>query len=132
MNVADVAPAGTVTDAGTGSAVVFVEASVTPLPPTGAAWFNVTVHVVAVPELMLAGAHASDDTLALGVTVTVAVLFPPSVAVKVTACGVATEPPVAVNVADVAAAATATDGGTDNAATLFDASVTTVPPTGAA
>jgi hypothetical protein len=132
VNVADVVPADTVTDAGTGSAVVLVEESVTALPPAEAAWFNVAVHVVAAPELMVGGVHASDDTLALGVTVTVAVLLPPNVAVRVTVCGVATEPPVAGNVADVAAAATATEAGTDNAAVLFDASVTTLPPTGAA
>jgi len=37
VNVADVVPADTVTDAGTGSAVVLVEESVTALPPPGAA-----------------------------------------------------------------------------------------------
>jgi hypothetical protein len=44
----------------------------------------VTVHVVAAPGVRLGGAHASDDTLVMGVTVTVAVMFPPSVAVTVT------------------------------------------------
>jgi hypothetical protein len=37
VNVADAAAAGTVTLAGTGSAVVLFDASVTVLPPTGAA-----------------------------------------------------------------------------------------------
>lgn len=91
-----------------------------------------TVHVVDVPEVTLVGAHARDVTAGLGVTVTTTVVLPPNVAVRVTVCGVATEPPVAVNVEDVAAAATATEAGTDNAAVLFDASVTTLPPPGAA
>ena len=100
----------------------------TVLPPADAAWLSVTVHVVAAPELMLVGVHASDDTLALGVTVTIAVVFPPSVAVSVTVCGVKTAPPVAVNVADVAAAATTTEAGTGSAAVLFDPSVRVLPP----
>jgi hypothetical protein len=36
VKVVDVALAGTLTDAATGSAVVLLEASVTELPPTGA------------------------------------------------------------------------------------------------
>jgi hypothetical protein len=42
------------------------------------------VHVVAAPEVTLAGAHASDVTAGLGMTVTVAVALPLSVAVTVT------------------------------------------------
>jgi hypothetical protein len=42
------------------------------------------VHVVATPETTLAGAHAREATLGAGVTVTVAVVVPPSVAVTVT------------------------------------------------
>jgi hypothetical protein len=37
VNVADVAAAGTVTEAGTGSAVVLLDARATTLPPVGAA-----------------------------------------------------------------------------------------------
>jgi hypothetical protein len=44
----------------------------------------VTVHVVGTPGVRLVGAHASDDTLVMGVTVTVAVVLPPKVAVTVT------------------------------------------------
>jgi hypothetical protein len=45
----------------------------------------VTVHVVEAPAAMLGGAHASEDTLRLGVTVTVEVgALAPSVAVTVT------------------------------------------------
>jgi hypothetical protein len=62
VNVADVAVAGTVADAGTGNAALF-DARATTLPPVGAAWFNVTVHVVEAPDVTLAGVHATDDTL---------------------------------------------------------------------
>jgi hypothetical protein len=44
----------------------------------------VTVHVVDVPEVTLVGAHARDVTAGLGVTMTTAVVLPPSVAVSVT------------------------------------------------
>jgi hypothetical protein len=85
VNVADVAPAGTLSEAGTGSAAVLLDASVTALPPAGAVWFKVAVHVVAAPEVTLVGLQASDDTPRIGVTVTVAVVLPPPrVAVTVT------------------------------------------------
>jgi hypothetical protein len=42
-----------------------------------------TVHVVAAPAVMLVGLQTSDDTLRLGVTVTVAVVLALSVAVTV-------------------------------------------------
>jgi len=130
VNVADVRLAGTVTDAGTGSAALF-EASATTLPPVGAAWLKVTVHVAEAPDVMLAGAQASDDTRGLGVTVTVAVALPASVAVTVTACAAVTEPAVAVKPAEVAPVATASDAGTGSADVLLDASATTLTPAGA-
>ena len=37
VNVADIAPGGTLTEAGTGSAAGMLDASVTALPPVGAA-----------------------------------------------------------------------------------------------
>ena len=83
MKAAEVAATGTVTDAGTGRAPGLFEVSVTRPPPVGAAWFNVTVHVVAAPEVKLVGLHTSEDTARLGVTVTVAVALPPSVAVTI-------------------------------------------------
>ena len=54
------------------------------------------MHVVEAPEITLAGAHASEETAGLGATVTLAVVLPPSVAVTVTVCDVATLPAVAV------------------------------------
>jgi hypothetical protein len=92
----------------------------------------VTVHVVLAPDVTLEGAHATDETLGPGVTVTVAVVLPPSVAVTMTVWGAATEPPVAVNVADVAVAGTATEAGTGSAVVLLETSVTVLPPLGAA
>jgi len=41
------------------------------------------VHVAEAPEVTLAGLHASEVTARLGVTVTVAVALPPSVAVTI-------------------------------------------------
>jgi len=45
---------------------------------------RLTVHAVAAPVVMLVGLQTSDDTLRIGVTVTVAVVLAPSVAVTVT------------------------------------------------
>jgi len=84
VNVADVVPAATVSEAGTGSAVVLLAASVTTLPPVGATWLNVTVQVVATPEVMLVGTHASEDAAGFGATTTVAAAVPARVAVTVT------------------------------------------------
>jgi len=100
-------------------------------PPAAAGWVKVTVHVVAASGARFAGEHARPDTAGVGVTVTLAVALPPSVAVTVTACEVATVPAVAENVAVVAAAGTVTDAGTGSAALLFEASATTLPPVGA-
>lgn len=89
------------------------------------------MHVLAAPDARLVGAHASEDALGLGVTLTVAVVFPPSTAVSVIVCGAVTEPAVTENVADVAETGTVTEAGTGNAAVLFDESVATLPPAGA-
>jgi len=61
LNVAEVAPAATVTDAGTVN-VVLLLVSVTALPPAGAAWFRVTVQVLEALGPRLAGLHATLDT----------------------------------------------------------------------
>jgi len=92
----------------------------------------VTVHVVEAPDTTVAGEHASVDTAGLGVTVTLVVVLPPSVAVTVTVCGVATVPAVPVKVVDVVVAGTVTDDGSGSALVLLDASVTVLPPVGAA
>ncbi len=131
MNVAEPVVAGTVTEAGTDSTVALSDVNAIVLPPDGAARLRVTVQVVAAPGARLTGAHASDDTVGLGVTVIVAVVLPPSVAVIVTVWDVATIPAMAVNVAELVVAGTVTDVGTGHAVMLSDESVTVLPPAGA-
>jgi hypothetical protein len=89
------------------------------------------VQVVIAPDVTLEGAHASDETLGPGVTVTVVVVLPPSVAVTVTVWEVATEPAVAVNVVELVVAGTVTVAETGSAVVLLEASVTVAPPVGA-
>jgi len=60
VNVADVFPAGTVTEAGT-VAPCWLERAIT-IPPLGAAELNVTVPVEDAPPLTLAGESDSDDS----------------------------------------------------------------------
>jgi hypothetical protein len=133
-NVADVAPAGTVTLAGTAAETLEL-VSVTNTPPAGAAPLSVTVPVTPAPPTTDAGftvTDLSETEAAAGFTVSAAVLeTAPFVAVIVTAVTAVTVDVVTVNVAVVAPAATVTDTGTD-ATALFDASVTTKPPAGAA
>ncbi len=72
VKVAEVAPAGTVAEAGTETALLLAE-SATALPPAGAAWFNVTVQVLEVPAGILVGEQASVETSMGATTVTAAV-----------------------------------------------------------
>ena len=82
LNVADVAAAATVTDAGTVSvALVFVSATV--LPPAGAAWFSVTVQLLAPLGPRLVGLHASAVTTIGATRLMVTCELFPSVAVTV-------------------------------------------------
>jgi hypothetical protein len=60
LKVAVVAPAATVTDAGTVSEVLLL-ASVTLDPPAGAAWLSVTVHVLIAPALNAVGAQLTGN-----------------------------------------------------------------------
>jgi hypothetical protein len=77
-NVALVAPAATVTLAGTCAAVVLLLDSDTLAPPVGAAALNVTVPVDEVPPVTLVGFRETEDndTASTGFTVSVAVLVP--------------------------------------------------------
>jgi hypothetical protein len=77
-NVALVAPAATVTLAGTCAAVVLLLDSDTLAPPVGAAALNVTVTVDEVPPVTLVGFRETEDndTASTGFTVSVAVLVP--------------------------------------------------------
>ena len=71
LNVAVVAPAATVTDAGTLKAVLLL-LSVTIAPPVGAACVNVTVHVLEAFCPKLVGLHPSDDITTGATRLTVA------------------------------------------------------------
>ncbi|HUI58056.1 MAG TPA: hypothetical protein VLY04_23945 [Bryobacteraceae bacterium] len=130
LNVAEVAPAATVTDAGTVKAALLLD-SVTALPPAGAAWFSVTVQVLEALGPRLTGLQASAVTVLGAVKLIVALCELPRVAVTVADCEVVKVPAVALNVAEVAPAATVTDTGTVNAALLL-VNVTALPPVGAA
>ena len=71
-NVAEVAAAATVTDAGTVRAeLVFDKA--TPAPPLGAAWVKVTVQVLEELDPRLVGLHASEETSTDATRLTLAV-----------------------------------------------------------
>ena len=84
LKLAVVAPAFTVTEAGTVSAALF-EDSPTEAPPVRAADVNVTVHVEVAPETTEFGAHETPEIAGGGgVTVTVVVALPFKVAVTVT------------------------------------------------
>jgi hypothetical protein len=61
LKVAVADPAATVTDAGTVSAAALLD-SVTLAPPAGAAWFNVTVHVLVELDPRLVGLQLSEET----------------------------------------------------------------------
>src|SRR5262252_9050363 len=65
VNVAVVAPAATVTEAGTVAALVLLLVNATTAPPAGAAALRVTVPVLFAPPVRLAGfsvSEASADT----------------------------------------------------------------------
>ena len=84
VKFAVVAPAVTVTDAGTVRAALFEE-SPTDAPPVSAAELSVTVQEVVPLEATELGEHDRPETTGVGgVTVTEAVALPFNVAVRVT------------------------------------------------
>ena len=130
VNVAVIAPAGTVTDAGTFAAFVLLLLRPATMPPAGAAVARVTVPVLVAPPVMAAGVIASPATH--GFTPSVAVFDDPLyVAVMSTPTAVPTGLVVIANVADVAPASTVTEAGTVAAAVLLLVSATTAPAGGA-
>jgi hypothetical protein len=131
VNVALVAPAATVTDAGAVAAEVLFEDKVTVIPPVGAGPLSVTVPVEGVPAVTVVGLSERADTVG---EFTVRVAFSvtaPAVAEIVTDFAVVTAVVVAVNVAEVDPAAIVTKAGTVVEASL-DARLTVKPPVGAA
>ena len=130
VKVALVAPAATVTLAGTVATEVRLLERVTTAPPVGAGPESVTVPVDGAGPLTVVGFRVK--ALSVGaVTVNVAVWAVPRVPVIVTEVFVATALVVTVKVAVVAFAATVTLAGTLAAAVLLLDRVTTAPPAGA-
>ena len=130
VKLAVVAPAATVTLAGTVAAALLLD-MLTASPPVGAALPRVTVPVEEVPPATAVGFTDTDET-AGGFTVNAAVCVPPlNVAEMVADAALATAVVVMVKVAVVAPAATVTLAGTDAAALLLER-VTLRPPVGAA
>ena len=133
MKFAVVAPAATVTDAGTVKAAVALLDNATLVPPAGAAFEIVTVHVVVEDAAGVVLPHCRDVTVICVVTVSVVGWVDPlRAAVIVAAWSDVTAAAVAVNVAVVAPAATVTDAGTVKAAVALLDNATLVPPVGAA
>ena len=134
VKLALLAPAGTVTLAGTVAAVELSESDTT-APPVGAALVRVNVPCDVAPPVTLVGFSASVLRLAgggTGVTVSVAVRdTPPNEPVMIAEVEVITDVVVTVKVVLVAPAATVTLAGTVAVAALLE-SVTTAPPVGAA
>src|SRR5580700_2739882 len=131
MNVVDVLLAGTVTDAGTVSAALLLERP-TALPPVGAAWLRVTVHVAVAPEFTLVGLQTKAETSVEATRLKVILCEePPRVAVTVPDWLVVIAAAVALKEVEVLLAGTVTDAGTVSDALLLE-SPTALPPDGAA
>ena len=123
VNVAPVAPAATVTLAGTVATDALLD-SVTTAPPLGAAPLRVTVPVEEAPPVTLLGLSNTEDSVGVvpaGATVSVAVwVDPPYEAVIVAGVDVVTALVVTVKVMLVAPAATVTLAGTVATDALLD------------
>src|SRR5436305_5518820 len=130
-NVALVAPAATVTDAGTVAALRLLLASVTTAPPAGAAVPSVTLPVLPTPPNTAAGLTVTPISGGFSVSVTI-LDAPTHVAVMLACVTTVTAFVVTAKLALVAPAATVTAAGTVAAFVLLLVSVTTAPPAGAA
>jgi ribosomal protein S8E len=129
--VAEVAPAATVTEAGTVSRALFLERETT-APPVGAALLRVTVQVEEALEVSEAGLQERLVGTVFVTRLTEKVTEEPeSDAVMTAVLSAAMVEAVAEKVAEVAPAATVTEAGTVSAALLSERE-TTAPPVGAA
>jgi len=118
--VAEIAPAGTVTEVGTVATAVLLDVSVTTVPPVGAGPVRVTFPVPPAVPVIVCGATVRSDMPA-AVTVTVLVTLAPfAVAVTVTVAFAATAIEVNGKVVVVALAGTVAVAGTVPAAVLDD------------
>ena len=131
VKVTDVAPAGTVTLAGTVAMLVLALIRVTRTPPAGAGPLSVTVPVEVPPPLTVLGLRVSWP-IPGGRTDKVALLLDPLQAARIVTEVVAvTGDVVTVNVAEVWPAASVTLAGTVATAELLLVGEQTVPPAGA-
>ena len=125
-------PEGTVADLCTGSSTLLLDND-TAVPPAGAVWLKVIVHVVTAADARLVGVQVSDETDRETVRLRAAVWETPfSVAVSVTFWLPVTVPAVVLNVVVVERAGTVTVELGTGSSTLLLESETTVPPAGAA
>jgi hypothetical protein len=134
VKVAEVVPARMRTEAGTVAPAMLLD-SPTAVPPDGAVPFRVTVPVeLATPPITVVGLRLTDCTaVARGLTVKVAVVELPYVAVIVGVDVAVTEVVVTANVADVAPCNTFTvAAGTAATAGLLLDKFTVIPLVGAA
>ena len=128
--VAEVAPAATVTEAGTVSAALLSERETT-APPVGAALLRVTVQVAEALEVSEAGLQERlEGTVLVTRPMEKVTEEPESDAVMTAVLLVVIVEAVAEKVAEVAPAATVTEAGRVNKALFLDRE-TTAPPTGA-
>ena len=127
VKVADAALGGTVKVPGTANRDGRLLETETATPPTSAALERVTVHVVLALEARLAAAHLRAERVTGATRESVAGLDEPfNVAVTAAVWSESSAPVLAVNVAEVALAATLTEDGTVNWDGALLESVTTV------
>jgi len=131
VNVPEVAPAAIVTEAGTVATDVVPEERLTVNPPAGAAELIVTVPVEEPAPVTDVGLRLRALTVGAVIANEAVVFTPVNVAVIVAVALAATAVVFTENVAEFEPAGTVTEAGTD-AAALFEARATVVPPVGAA
>src|SRR5215470_8246076 len=125
--LAAVAPATTITEAGTVAALLLLLVRVTTAPPAGAGEVSVTVPVLPAPPVNTTGFRVIEASGAF-TTRPIDLETPSYVAETIATVPTATSLLVMVNVPCVAPEATVTEAGTVAALVLLLASVTTEPP----